>query len=63
MSDIKTVKAYSQVDELGRECDLWARRFDYVMSLTPRAFAELQGLSLTSGLSVTVLVDAWVQQK
>lgn len=62
MSDIKTAVAYNQLERAREESQLWQRRFDYIMTLTPRAFAELQQLSLTSGLSITQLIDGWVLQ-
>ena len=62
MSDIKTVRAYSRLESVSKDRDLWQRRFEYLTKLTPRAFAELQQLGETTGWPITRLVDAWVEQ-
>lgn len=62
MTDLKTVRAFSEIARLERELELVQRRYEFLSNLTPRAFEELKRASETGTISLDQLVDSWVAQ-
>lgn len=62
MTDLKTVRAYSEIARLERELALYQHRYEFLSNLTPRAFEELKRISENGTITLDQLVDSWVAQ-